>query len=334
MKTTINERDFLSFLLTKQRLSQGTIVTRKSRFRIFNTWLLKTNQELTNQTIESFFYYLQTEKKLKNTSLNTYLITLLSLRNYVIDRGIGTDFMNGFKRFTEEDPFKEPLVKEEIDALLKVELSGKMEKVYKDLTLFFAHTATRWEDARDIRCKNIDLLTHKISYIQKKTGSLRIVYINEPLVSVLKKRITKNPNDLIFPNMNGNQIHYPDFHYNIKKRAEKAGITKCVSPHIFRHSYGQALYDDTGDIYLVKDSLGHKNIRSTEHYAKNSQARIKNAELKHVFIRKSLDPKQLIQELEEKVNSFKLQEDERFDYIKVKKIINSFITDLYQAITI
>ncbi len=46
----------------------------------------------------------------------------------------------------------------------------------------------------------------------------------------------------------------------VKKYASTATVKK-ITPHKLRSTYGTALYRETGDIYLVADVLGHKNVR-------------------------------------------------------------------------
>ena len=43
---------------------------------------------------------------------------------------------------------------------------------------------------------------------------------------------------------------------------------KNITPHKLRSTYGTSLYRETGDIYLVADVLGHKDVNTTKkHYA-------------------------------------------------------------------
>lgn len=54
----------------------------------------------------------------------------------------------------------------------------------------------------------------------------------------------------------------------IKKYAKIASPLKNISPHKLRSTYGTMLYQNTGDIYLVADVLGHKDVNTTrKHYA-------------------------------------------------------------------
>ena len=54
----------------------------------------------------------------------------------------------------------------------------------------------------------------------------------------------------------------------VKKYASEITTTKKITPHKLRSTYGTALYQETGDIYLVADVLGHKDVNTTKkHYA-------------------------------------------------------------------
>ena len=54
----------------------------------------------------------------------------------------------------------------------------------------------------------------------------------------------------------------------VKKYAGAITTTKKITPHKLRSTYGTTLYQETGDIYLVADVLGHKDVNTTKkHYA-------------------------------------------------------------------
>ena len=64
----------------------------------------------------------------------------------------------------------------------------------------------------------------------------------------------------------------------VKKYAKIAAPLKRISPHKLRSTYGTSLYRETGDIYLVADVLGHKDVNTTrKHYAALSQDRRRTA---------------------------------------------------------
>ena len=56
--------------------------------------------------------------------------------------------------------------------------------------------------------------------------------------------------------------------YMVKKYATNVTPGKHITPHKLRSTYGTSLYRETGDIYLVADVLGHKDVNTTKkHYA-------------------------------------------------------------------
>lgn len=53
---------------------------------------------------------------------------------------------------------------------------------------------------------------------------------------------------------------------------------KHITPHKLRSTYGTELYQETGDIYLVADVLGHKDVNTTKkHYAAMDENKKRNA---------------------------------------------------------
>ena len=64
----------------------------------------------------------------------------------------------------------------------------------------------------------------------------------------------------------------------VKKYAREITTTKKITPHKLRSTYGTTLYKETGDIYLVADVLGHKDVNTTKkHYAAIDEDRRRRA---------------------------------------------------------
>ena len=60
----------------------------------------------------------------------------------------------------------------------------------------------------------------------------------------------------------------------VKKYAKTVTTMKNITPHKLRSTYGTNLYNETGDIYLVADVLGHKDVNTTKkHYASLEDSR-------------------------------------------------------------
>ncbi len=64
----------------------------------------------------------------------------------------------------------------------------------------------------------------------------------------------------------------------VKKYAKIATPLKKITPHKLRSTYGTMLYQESGDIYLVADVLGHKDVNTTrKHYAAMTEEKSRQA---------------------------------------------------------
>lgn len=72
--------------------------------------------------------------------------------------------------------------------------------------------------------------------------------------------------DVLFLNKRGQGLSRVMIFYIIKDLARKAGITKNISPHTFRHSFATHLIEGGADLRAVQEMLGHESITTTEIY--------------------------------------------------------------------
>jgi len=76
----------------------------------------------------------------------------------------------------------------------------------------------------------------------------------------------KDFEDILFLNKFGKSLSRVMIFYIIKDLAKKAGITKNISPHTFRHSFATHLVEGGADLRAVQEMLGHESITTTEIY--------------------------------------------------------------------
>jgi len=72
--------------------------------------------------------------------------------------------------------------------------------------------------------------------------------------------------DVVFLNRRGRKLSRVMIFIIIKEAAKKAGITKNISPHTFRHSFATHLVEGGADLRAVQEMLGHESIITTEIY--------------------------------------------------------------------
>ena len=70
----------------------------------------------------------------------------------------------------------------------------------------------------------------------------------------------------------------------IKDLAERAGITKNIGPHTFRHSFATALVNNGADLRIVQQLLGHESITTTEIYSHLEETKLREAIESHPWM--------------------------------------------------
>lgn len=142
------------------------------------------------------------------------------------------------------------------------------------LTLFLG-TGIRISEL--VGLNNDDLNFKDNSFIvTRKGGSKSILYFDETVANALKRyldykelnsEILEEPNALFISN-NKKRITVRAVENLVHKYAKIVSPLKKISPHKLRSTYGTQLYQATGDIYIVADVLGHKDVNTTrKHYA-------------------------------------------------------------------
>ena len=89
------------------------------------------------------------------------------------------------------------------------------------------------------------------------------IYINEIRCHVIAK---PDQGQYVFLNKFGSQISRISVFNVIKDTVARAGISKSVSPHTFRHSFATHLIEGGADLRAVQEMLGHESITTTEIY--------------------------------------------------------------------
>jgi len=80
------------------------------------------------------------------------------------------------------------------------------------------------------------------------------------------QRIQTDFEDFLFLSKHGKSLSRIMIFYIIKDLSLKAGITKNISPHTFRHSFATHLVEGGADLRAVQQMLGHESITTTEIY--------------------------------------------------------------------
>ena len=111
----------------------------------------------------------------------------------------------------------------------------------------------------------------------RKGGSEMVIYFGEEVRNALENylettRASATPlpdhENALFLSTQRKRMGVQAIENMVKKYAKQVTPNKKITPHKLRSTYGTSLYKETGDIYLVADVLGHKDVNTTKkHYA-------------------------------------------------------------------
>lgn len=94
-----------------------------------------------------------------------------------------------------------------------------------------------------------------------------------------KNKINKKYEDTLFLNSRGTSMSRVIVFLIIKELTDKAGVSKKISPHTFRHSFATHLLQNGADLRYIQEMLGHSSITTTEVYT-----HLKTEELRDVIL--------------------------------------------------
>lgn len=152
------------------------------------------------------------------------------------------------------------------------------------LTLFLG-TGIRISELVGIDIKDIDFERDQFVVTRKGGNQERLSFgeeVENALLQYLSERnqITPLPGheEALFLSIQKKRITVRAVENLVKKYAKLSTPLKKITPHKLRSTYGTMLYQESGDIYLVADVLGHKDVNTTrKHYAAISEERRRTA---------------------------------------------------------
>jgi len=190
---------------------------------------------------------------------------------------------------------KMPVVQNARDRFLSVEEADKLLKELKrnnryknktrnlddpklhDIALFSLHTGARAAEIFNLRLQDVDAENGLVALKDTKNNETRYAPMTGAVRDMLKRRMPKddesrNPNDLIFTDDNGEQIK--EVSKSFERVVDRLGFNEGVTDarqkivfHSLRHSFASWLAIQGTPIFTIAKLMGHKSISMSERYA-------------------------------------------------------------------
>ena len=138
-------------------------------------------------------------------------------------------------------------------------------QIIKRAAIFSVFTGLRFSDIQKLKWSevvHIEGAGHFINFKQKKTKGVESLPISEDAFNLLGPR--KEKETQVFDG-----LYYSAYHNQyLAKWMGLAGITRNVTFHAFRHTFATLQISLGTDIYTVSKLLGHRDLKTTQIYAK------------------------------------------------------------------
>ena len=229
-------------------------------------------EELNLQFLDDFEYYLKTEKKQAQITINKTIQRFRTPIKQAISEGyLDRDpfILHQTKKVRKEVIF---LTTEELKRFEDAAFQQKRLKLIQDLFIFCCYTGLAFNEMSSLETKHISKGFDDMNWIQMKREKTQRP-ISIPILPKAKTIIDKYINDknLVFPSISNQK-----FNSYLKEIAEIIGIEKRLTHHIARKTFASTvlLYNDV-PMEIVSELLGHSKISTTqEHYAKVVQRKV------------------------------------------------------------
>ncbi|MDV3876879.1 integrase [Elizabethkingia anophelis] len=231
-------------------------------------------RELTNDFIREFDFYLRYDLQSSHNTVWVYTMPVLALVELAIKKGLIRD--NPFEDYeiSMEETDRGYILKEDVEKLMMCEPPHKRYEVVKDLFIFSCFTGLAYADIKKLTRNNIQSFFDGHQWIisrRKKSDIASNVRLMEIPKRIIEKYLGTTRNEFIFPVPTNTTCNR-----HVTKLIEKAEIIteQKVTFHTARHTFGTMFLTEGVPLESLSKMMGHKNISTTQIYAKITSQKI------------------------------------------------------------
>jgi len=208
--------------------------------------------------VKAYLAYLA-DSDFSPSTINTAYSALLFYFSKILQRR----FFVNLPRARKEKHLPVVLSREEVQRMLSLTDNPK----HKCILSILYGTGVRVSELTHIKMCDIDLDRTLLRVYQGKGKKDRQTLIPRMLRETLNNQSRlKQPNDYLFTNGRGGHLTEASIQKIVAQAAQRAGVSKTVSPHTLRHSFATHLLENGTDIRYIQELLGHAKLQTTQIY--------------------------------------------------------------------
>lgn len=257
-------------------LAPGTVIRYETTLRLTEEFLQKSYQkedcyldEVTNQFIEDFEFFLKTVRRCCHNTTSKYLMNFKKIVRIALAKGWMKKDPFAQIRFHLDPVEREFLEKQELKAMLNKAISIPRLAQVRDIFCFCCLTGLAFMDVQQLKEEHLVADIHGKIWIRKARQKTKNM-CNIPLLDEAQKIIDRyrdhpycQTHGVLLPVCSNQKMNS-----YLKELADICGIRKNLSTHCARHTFATLTLASGATIDNVAKMLGHANVNMTRRYAK------------------------------------------------------------------
>ena len=257
-------------------LAPATVIRYETTLRLTEEFLQKNYKkedcyldEVTNQFIEDFEFFLKTDRRCCHNTTTKYLLNFKKIIRIALAKGWMKKDPFAQVHFHFEPVEREFLEKQELKAMLNKEITITRLAQVRDIFCFCCLTGLAFTDVQQLKAEHLVADIHGKIWIRKARQKTKNM-CNIPLLDEAQKiidRYKEHPycqtHGVLLPVCSNQKMNS-----YLKELADICGIRKNLSTHCARHTFATLTLASGATIDNVAKMLGHANVNMTRRYAK------------------------------------------------------------------
>ncbi|WP_296604613.1 site-specific tyrosine recombinase XerD [Nocardioides sp.] len=283
-------RTYLDHLSVERGLAKNTLTSYRRDLRRYQEHLASSGierlEDVTEAVVSGFLVRLREgdadHPALSSTSAARTVVAVRGFHKFAVADGLATiDPASGVKPPTPAKRLPKALPLADVEAILEAAGAPGTTLALRDRALLevLYGTGARISEAVGLDVDDLDLVEGTV-LLRGKGGKERIVPVGSYAREAVDAYLVRGRPELVaagpstrssvggalFLNARGGRLSRQSAWAVLVKAAERAGVTKDVSPHTMRHSFATHLLDGGADVRVVQELLGHASVTTTQVY--------------------------------------------------------------------
>lgn len=281
LKVFKDQNEDFERMVNKGKRSQNTYNKYKTVYNHLNEFIKERYhredlafRELTSDFIREFDFFLRIDKECTHNTVWVYTMPVIALADLAIKKGLIRQ--NPFEDYeiSMEETDRSYLLKENVEKLMLLKPSKDKYEFVKDIFIFSCFTGLSYIDIQKLKWSNIQSFFDGHRWIisrRKKSDVASNVRLLEIPKRIIEKYRGVTRSDYVFPVPSNATCNS-----HVKKMIEEAEIVteQKVTFHTARHTFATMFLTEGVPLESLSKMMGHKNISTTQIYAKITSQKI------------------------------------------------------------